>query len=156
MHDRHRTDDDPDPHVGTTHITVRPWWDAALAVRGFDPRSTYAERFWLPVVGPSSLLMMRRFARGLDEHPSGFRVALADTGRALGLGAGTGRASPVNRTIDRACTFGLARRRTVDHLEVRTHLPPLNARQLERLPAVLRRAHVDWAIQAAPDHPPAA
>ncbi len=138
------------------HLTVRPWWDPSLAVAGFDPRSAYAERFWLPIVGPSTLLLLRRFARGLDEHAAGFRVSLADTGRALGLGAGTGRGAPVNRTIDRACTFGLARRTHADVLEVRSHLPKLAPRQLERLPAVLRRAHRDHLLHAAPDLPPAA
>ena len=135
---------------------MRPWWDPSLAVAGFDPRSAYAERFWLPVVGPSTLLLLRRFARGLEEHPTGFRVSLADTGRALGLGSGTGRTSPVNRTIERACTFGLARRVDTDSIEVRSHLPRLAPRQLDRLPPVLRRAHRDYLVRAAPELPPAA
>jgi hypothetical protein len=137
--------------------TVRSWWDPSIAVSGFDPRSEYAERFWLPIVGPSTLLLLRRFARGLDEHPSGFRVGVADTGRALGLGAGTGRGAPVNRTVDRACTFELARRVEVDVVEVRSHLPRLAPRQIDRLPTVLRRAHAEFlSRQAAQDLPPAA
>ena len=141
---------------GSTHLTVRPWWDPTLAVAGFDPRSAYAERFWLPVIGPSTLLLLRRFARGLEELPTGFRVSMLDTGRAMGLGAGTGRRSPVNRTIDRACTFGLARRTGEEELEVRTHLPRLTARQMDRLPVVLRRAHHEWLVQAGSEQPPAA
>lgn len=140
--------------AGPTHLTVRPWWDPALAVNGYDPRSPYAERFWLPVVGPSTLLLLRRFARGLEEHPAGFRVPAAETARALGLGAGTGRNAPLARTIDRACTFGLARRTAPDALEVRTHLPRLNPRQLHRLPGVLRDAHDHWLLRHAPDVPP--
>lgn len=134
-----------------THLTVRAWWDPGLAHAGFDPRSPYAERFWLGVIGPSTLLLLRRFTRGLEEHPAGFRVSLADTAGALGLGGGTGRNAPVNRTIDRACTFGLARRVGDDQLEVRTHLPRLNRRQLDRLPDVVRRAHDSWLLRHAPD-----
>ena len=72
----------------------------------------------------------RRFARGLEEQPAGFRVSATDTARALGLGTGTGRNGALHRTIDRACTFGLARRVSDGELHVRTHLPQLNARQL--------------------------
>ena len=134
----------PDPDAHHDSLTVRPWWDPSLAVSGHDPRSAYAERFWLGVVGPSTLLLLRRFARGLEEQPAGFRVSLADTARALGLGTGTGRQGPLQRTIDRACTFGLARQISASELHVRTHLPTLNSRQLGRLPTVVRRSHSSW------------
>jgi hypothetical protein len=81
-------------------------------------------------------------------------VSTADTARALGLGAGTGRNAPLTRTLDRACTFGLVRRTAPDAVDVRTHLPRLNARQLHRLPDVLRDAHDRWLTQHAPDVPP--
>lgn len=129
---------------GPEHLTVTAWWDPTLAVQGVDPRDPYAERFWLGIVGPSTLLLLRRLARGLEEHPNGFRIAVADTARALGLGAGRGRNGPLNRTVDRACAFGLARRRAPDRLEVRTHLPPLTARQVAQLPEALRIAHDAW------------
>jgi hypothetical protein len=109
----------------------------------------------------TTLLLLRRLARGLAEHPSGIRIDLADTARALGLGAGTGRNAPITRTIERACMFGLARRPAEDRLEIRTHLPRLNPRQLQRLPDVLQRTHEAWVRQhplpaAGPDGPRAA
>lgn len=143
-----------EPAGGPTHLTIRPWWDPELARTGVDPRSTYAERFWLPVIGPSTLLLIRRFARGLDEHPSGFRVPVADTARALGLGTGNGRNSPLLRTVDRACTFGLARRPEVERVDLRTHLPRLDERRLRRLPDVLREAHDRWELQNVAGHGP--
>jgi len=130
-------------------VVVRAWWDPDLATTGFPPRSAYAERYWLGVIGPSALLLLRRFARGLEEHPAGFRADLADTARALGLGAGTGRQSQIVRTIDRACMFGTMRRAAPDELEVRTHLPRLTRRQLERLPEVVRRSHDSWLAHPA-------
>jgi len=125
-------------------VTVRAWWDPGLTGTGHDPRGEYAERFWLGIVGPSTLLLLRRFARGLEQHPGGFRVGLADTARALGLGSGTGRNSPVVRTIDRARTFGLARTLDTGDLAVRTLLPPLSRRHVARLPESLRRSHDAW------------
>lgn len=36
-------------------VTVRPWADEVLDRVGFDPRSAYVERFWLGVIGPSTM-----------------------------------------------------------------------------------------------------
>jgi hypothetical protein len=135
---------------GGRSLVVQAWWDPDLALRGFDPRSAYVERFWLPLIGPSTLLLLRRFARGLELRPAGFRVSLAETARALGLGAGTGRQAPINRTVDRACTYGLARRSGPDTLLVRTHLPPLTRRQVDRLPPLLQRSHHEARTRTGP------
>lgn len=128
-------------------LTVRAWWDPHLATCGFEVRSEYVERFWLGIIGPSTVLLLRRFARGLDEHPDGFRVPVVDTAKALGLGAGTGRNAPIMRTIDRACTFGLARLTAPHDVAVRSHLPELHRRQLDRLPIALQRTHQRWLEQ---------
>lgn len=136
-------DEAPQPAAPPT-IVVRPWHDPVLAQRGHTPRSEYVERFWLGVIGPSAVMLLRRLARGLDEHPNGFSIALPDTARAIGLGGGTGRSSPVNRTIDRCCMFGVMRRLDDGSIAVRTHLPGLNARQLARLPLAVRTSHDAW------------
>jgi hypothetical protein len=128
-------------------LTIRAWWDPTLADRGHDPRGDYVERFWLGVVGPSTILLLRRFARGLEVHPSGFRVGLVDTARALGLGTGTGRNSPMVRTIDRARAFGLARELPDGDLAVRTSVPTLPRRHVQRLPEPLQRAHAAWLAE---------
>ena len=43
-------------------IRVTPWPDPVLDVLGHDPRSWYAETFWLPTLGPTALLLMRHLA----------------------------------------------------------------------------------------------
>jgi hypothetical protein len=141
-----------EPTAHPTSVVVKAWWDPTLATQGFDPRGAYVERFWLGVIGPSAVFLIRRFARGLEEHPAGFRIDLGDTARAIGLGGGTGRQSPVVRTIDRACMFGTMRRVADDQLEVRTHLPRLTRRQLERLPLAVRRSHDAWLAHPS-NHP---
>ena len=142
-------DTTPDPTsthdtIEPAHFTVLPWWDPDLATSGVDPRDPYVERFWLGILGPSTVLLLRRFARGLAERPEGFRVGVADTALALGLGRGTGRNAPINRTVNRAVGFGMLRRPSPGRIEVRTHLPLLAARQLQHLPVVQRRLRADW------------
>ena len=110
------------------------WWDQSLATTGHSPTSDYTERFWLGVLGPSVICLLRRITRGFEAHPAGFQIVLADTARAIGLGGGTGQQAPINRTIDRACTFNMARRTSPEQLEVRLHMPTLTSRQLSRLP----------------------
>ncbi len=132
------------PSAGPVQLTVLPWWEPHLAVAGVDPRDPYVERFWLGILGPSTVLLLRRFARGLEEHPSGIRVGILDTSLALGLGRGTGRNAPITRTINRAIGFGLLRPITVDRMETRTHLPLLSPRNVRQLPPGLRHAHAEW------------
>lgn len=140
----HDTGHTPPDGGSIDHLTVVPWFDPFLAQRGYDPRSAYVERFWLGVLGPSVTWLLRRLTRGLDEHPDGFRINLADTAKALGLGEGTGRNSMVVRTVERMCQFGAAQLHAHDRLAVRQHVAPLNARQLKRLPLAVQHAHERW------------
>lgn len=128
-------------------LEVVAWSDPSFELNGHDPRSAYVERFWLGILGPSTVWMLRRFARGLEECPGGFRVDLAETGRALGLGDSTTRNSTMQRTVQRACQFGAAYRQSPERVAVRTHLPTLTRRQVGRLPTTLQAAHSRWASQ---------
>ncbi|MEI2817167.1 MAG: hypothetical protein V9E99_12055 [Microthrixaceae bacterium] len=130
--------------VQPTILEVVAWTDPIDDAAGHDPRSDYVERFWLGLLGPSTTWLLRRFARGLDECPTGFRVNLAETGRALGLGESLARNSTTRRSIDRACQFGLAYPISMHRLAVRRTFPSLTRRQLNRLPEPLRRTHDQW------------
>jgi hypothetical protein len=127
--------------VDTLHI--RPWPDPVIDAVGHDPRSTYVERFWLGVLGPSTTWLLRRFAGGLEAAPAGFDLPLADTAQALGI-AGTGRTAPFVRALSRCCTFELAQLVGEGELAVRRKLPPLNRRQLVRLPEGVQAEHERW------------
>ena len=124
-------------------LIVLLWADSVTMSTGHEARSAYVERFWLGLLGPSSTWLWRRLVRGLDECPSGYRVQLADTARALGLGAGTGRNSMIVRSLERTIQFGAARY-DGKALEVRTHLPTLTHRQVRRLPPAVQAAHAQW------------
>ena len=131
------------PNLPAETLTVRPWPDPVIDRVGHDPRSTYVERFWLGVLGPSTTWLLRRVAAGLEAEPAGFELPLAETARALGLG-GEGRNSPFVRALARCCQFDVAQPAGDGVLNVRRRLPPLNRRQLVRLPESLQEEHQRW------------
>ena len=125
-------------------LSIRPWADELIDALGHDPRSEYVERFWLGTLGPSTTWLIRRLAARFDVEPDGFVLSLAETARALGLGDKGGRHSPFVRALLRLSQFDLARPATDGALEVRRKIPPINRRQLLRLPPDLRQAHDEW------------
>ena len=131
-------------------ITISYWSDELIDRLGHDPRSSYVELFWLSVLGPSTVWLLRHCARLLDTHPDGARLDLADTARQLGVGHKGGRNSPLARSIQRACRFGAARPDGPDSFAVRRKLPPLNRGQIERLPIPLQRRHEQYLRRPDP------
>src|SRR4051812_33578658 len=128
----------------TDALLIKPWPDPVIDRLGHDPRSPYVEQFWLGVLGPSTTWLLRRIAAGLERSPAGFYLPLMETARALGLGDKGGRNSPFMRALGRCCQFGLAQVPDDATLAVRRNLPPLNRRQLARLPEALQDAHRAW------------
>lgn len=128
----------------TDTIHVTPWFDPADALAGHDLRSAYVERFWLPILGPTTTFLLRRLATELDQRPDGFDLPILDTAHALGLGTKGGRNAPFLRAIDRATTFHLLRPTGVDAMAVRHRAPTLSHHQVARLPVALRDLHAGW------------
>jgi hypothetical protein len=125
-------------------LPVRPWPDGVIDALGHDPRSVYVERFWLGILGPSTTWLVRYLAHRLDASPEGFDLDLASAAQALGLGSKGGRHSPFMRALSRCCHFDVAEARADGTLAVRRKLPPLNRRQILRLPPDLAAAHQAW------------
>ena len=107
---------------------------------GYAPDSTYVETFWLPCLGPSAVLVLRRLNTWLEHEPDGIAVSIEMLGRCLGVGKGTGRRSPLVRTLARLAAFKIGSV-DADRLLLRHQLPLLSPRQIERLPACLAIAH---------------
>jgi len=126
----------------TDVLSVVVWPDPVIDALGHDPRSTYVESYWLGTLGPSTTWLLRRLVAGLDDQPSGFELSLADTARSLGLGDKGGRHSPFVRALARLVQFDLARPEGDTVLAVRQKVPPLNRRQVMRLPADLQARHL--------------
>src|SRR4051812_14826599 len=109
----------------TTAVRVTPWPDPVLDVIGHDPRSWYAETFWLPTLGPTSLLLLRHLADRFEHSPDGIDLPVADTAAALGLGPREGQQSPLIRSLGRLQQFELAHADGETHIAVRRALPPI-------------------------------
>lgn len=129
--------------AGRLHIVA--WEDPVVDSSGVDALGPYVEAFWLPVLGPSATLLLRRLAAGLRASPRGYDLELEDAARALGLGGVGGRRSPFRRAILRCARYGIARHQGDDGLAVRRWLTPLPERHLRRLPPSLQALHPRWA-----------
>jgi len=125
-------------------LTIVPWPDPIVDTIGHDPRSPYAETFWLPTLGPTSLLLLRHLANRFDASPDAVELRVAEASAALGVRDGT--RSPIVRSLARLEQFDLA---VADPqqptIAVRRTLPPLHERHVRRLPPDLQHLHAHWA-----------
>ncbi|MFM7059944.1 MAG: hypothetical protein ACKOZL_02000 [Actinomycetes bacterium] len=139
-----------------TTLEVHPWPDPVIDTVGHDPRSAYAEIFWLPTLGPTSLLLLRRLATALDEAPYGMVIDVADLSKALGLGYRDGASTPLVRSFERLVQFDLASVTAEETYAVRRNVPPVNRRHVRRLPEYLQAQHEDYVAaqltESALDH----
>jgi hypothetical protein len=120
-----------------------------------DPRSSYVEQFWLPVLGPSATWLLHRLADGLEAAPQGFDLDLEAFSCALGLGFAGGRYAPVRRAIGRCVRFDLAQWVDARTLAVRRLVAPLPQRHLGRLSPSIREQHRRWEVDRRHDVPAA-
>jgi len=122
---------------------VIAWDDPVVRRVGFAHDHPYVETFWLPVLGPTALWMHRRLAREALARPEGCTIDVDDLARSLGVSSGGGQRGAFGRAMQRCAMFGTVR--VLDpagrSYAVRTHLPPLTRRHIERLPRVLRTSH---------------
>ncbi|HET9059568.1 MAG TPA: hypothetical protein VFN61_06580 [Acidimicrobiales bacterium] len=133
-------------------LHVRPWAPEPNSRPGFDARSSYAEEFWLGVLGPSTMWFLRRIAAGFDYCPEGFDLDMSDTARSLGIGDKTGRHAPLIRAVNRTIQFGMSKLNGTADLLVRRSLPPLNRQQLSRLPNSVQARHALWVTEETDHH----
>jgi len=125
----------------TKALTLKRWADAPYSV--YDVLGPYLDVAWLPILGPTSTLLLRRLATDVRSGVEAFD--LDDLAAGLGVGRGPGRHhggsqnAPVQSSLRRLDQFGLVRLE-IDALAVRDRLPKLSRGQLDRLPpAVVRR-----------------
>ena len=116
--------------------------------RSFDVRSEYVEVLWLPVLGPSATWLVRRLGTLAAAFPSGTWLDTAELSVSIGLGNGQGL---LTRSLRRLVNFGVAECKTGDVLQVRSQLPPVSSRCLERMPPVLVAEHHRMCAQLRSD-----
>ncbi len=93
------------PEVIDLHAVAHPSTQVRRA--GFPLDHPYLEQCWAPLIGPSSVLLLRHcVSLWRDATPA--RVPTEDLARQIGLGRGTGRHSPLWHTIERVVHFRFA------------------------------------------------
>lgn len=126
--------------VTPERFVLRPWADPAVEARGFGVASMYTEAVLLPILGPSTILCLRRLGSMAAAQPEGTEVDTRQLARDLGLGDALGRHSQITRTLDRLCDYRMARW-SWDGLAVRTAVAPVPEHQLRRLSPELVGLH---------------
>ena len=127
-------------------VEISPLFDPTLDRVGFPLEHPYVERVYCSVLGPSSVLLLRRAAELFADHPAGVRVDLVDLSRSLGLGVrpeadDVGRNSPLRRTMERLVHFRMASWRDEDRLGIHPKVPALERHRLARLPETVLASH---------------
>jgi hypothetical protein len=132
----------------------RPHPNPMVRGSGITPTDPYLEWCWLPVVGPSTVALVRHVAE-LTAATREARIPLADLSRLLGLGRvvdPSARNNKLVRTIVRAEQFGLGFTSLGvpegATFGIHDHVVLVPARLLERLPEEAWQRHVA-AVEAA-------
>lgn len=126
-----------------TTLVVESWSDPTLEQYGFEVAGDYVELFWLSTLGPTSTWLLRRLVAVIGDRPEAVRVDVTELATALGIGSPQDHLTPFVKSLDRLVMFGVAQARR-DRVGVRRFVPPLATKQLDRLPAHLRRTHDAW------------
>jgi hypothetical protein len=132
----------------------RPHTNPMVRACGIDPTDPYLELCWLPVVGPSTIALVRHVAH-LTSSGAEAHIQMSDLGRQLGLGTVDlpTRNNKLVRTLGRAEQFGLAFTSVGVPGEsmtfgIHNEIALLPTRLLQRLPHAARQHHVA-AVEAA-------
>ena len=124
-------------------IVVVPWSDPVVDEDGASVFSRYAELYWLPILGPSALWILRRIVMGFEESPHGFELDCATTATDMGLRFSLSPNNSFSRSLQRCLYFG-ALQVHQGGLAVRCYLPAISKRHLQRLSPALRDGHDAW------------
>jgi hypothetical protein len=119
-------------------LRFEPWSQTHFDRWGSEPRSTYVERFWLPVVGPSSLVLARDIAAGFESSNGAYSVSASHQAAAIGVSE-----SQLHRVLDRLVQFGLAKHVDPNTVALRTAWPVIGTGAIRQLTPPLRQQHCD-------------
>jgi hypothetical protein len=132
----------------------RPHPNRMVRGSGITPTDPYLEWCWLPVVGPSTVALVRSVA-DLTADSGEARIPMADLSRLLGLSRvvdASARNNKLVRSIVRAEQFGLGFTSLGvpegATFGIHDHVALVPFRQLERLPGIAWQRHLA-AVKAA-------
>jgi hypothetical protein len=133
--------------VLTLDLHFTTWVDPVDDEPGHQADSPYVEMFWLPVLGPSATVFVRRVNLYLADNPDGFSIGAVELSRELGLGHSQSRHAPLSRAIHRCIRFGVTRRKSTANFAMHRVIAPLPEHLVVLLPPMLQRAHSLWPVE---------
>jgi len=125
-------------------VELSPLFDPTLERVGFPLDHPYIERVYCSVLGPTSVLLLRRAGELLQQQPEGVTVDLVDLSRSLGVGVQAGelgRNSPVLRSMDRLARFQLATWLSETRFGIHPKVPALAKHRAARLAEPVQAVH---------------
>ena len=111
-------------------------WDDPLAADGFDADTDDTLTYLTPILGPSAVVVLHRIARYLNSGATVWVCDLHQLAATFGLGYHPDTTSQLTRTLMRLEQFGMIREHA-GTVEVRTRIPKLPRRWLNRMPGYL-------------------
>ncbi len=118
-----------------TSLDIHPAPHPNLEVHraGFPLDHPYLEQCWTPILGPSSVMLLRR-AAWLWREQTPAEIDTPELASQLGLGHRGGQRSPLARTLQRIVRFRFAEWSGPTSLDIYSEVRPLRDRDLERVP----------------------
>lgn len=126
--------------TSSLRIHAAPHPDPQVRRAGFPLDHRYVEQCWAAVLGPSSILLLRR-ASELWEQELSPKIPVRELSSMIGLGHSHGRKGVMWRTLDRLERFKLAEITGPSDITIFTEVPPLSPTQLGRVPTWTRDRH---------------
>ncbi len=125
-------------------LKVVRWEDPFIDKVGYEADGEYVELFYLNILGPSSLFLLRFLVKELLKSREHVDIDLDILSFRLGLNSKTSKKSLISRSLKRSISFGMIRRISHDTFAVRLYLPQLSLRQRQRFPQSLNLEHDNY------------
>lgn len=137
-------------------LRIQAWPDPPHVGPAIEVRSRYADHFWVPVIGPTAMGLLRVLARQVGHRDGPISVQVGHLVSELGVDPTTGRFE-IERALVRLLDHGLMTMDGDRPLQVRVDLPYLSQIQVEQLAphiAVAHRAALVLRDSVVDDGPP--
>ena len=105
------------------------------------PTSVYVERYWLPIIGPSCLMILRATQDLVDRYPNPLGPYIEMEAQELGHHFGTRSARRFLGKLTRLQDFGLANEVAPDMWFIASRIPNLTTKQAQTLPPAMANDH---------------
>jgi hypothetical protein len=127
-----------------TQLHLIRWVDPAGAA---EEDARHPDWIWLPILGPSAMLLLLRLQALLHVDPKPQLIDLHVMSQTLGLGTCDSKHAPIFRAMSRVVHFGLAKRMAAGQLAVRCRVADPSPHQLSGLTLPLQSAYRDVLLR---------